>query len=160
MSAAKVTSEQKPLTESQLKEFRIASNRVSLESLRYAGDICGYTALLTETIAALEKIVQGDPARNLDSVNCRQLYAKAAKSNYREEPLLHAIKISLKWGASDGSGEFMVGNLVDPIYAARLKSRERHSDGEVYRRQREIHCQYLGPYYRQLKTDKEKTREE
>jgi len=73
--------------------------------------------------------------------------------------LLHAITIALKWGASDGSGEFMVGNLVDPIYAARLKSRERHSDEEVCRRQREIHHQYLGPYFRELKTDKEKPKE-
>jgi hypothetical protein len=53
----------------------------------------------------------------------------------------------------------MVGNLVDPIYAARLKSRERHSDEEVYRRRREIHDQYLRPYYRQLKVDKENSKE-
>jgi hypothetical protein len=53
----------------------------------------------------------------------------------------------------------MVGNLVDPIYAARLKSRERHSDEEVCRRQREIHHQYLGPYFRELRTDKEKPKE-
>lgn len=115
--------------------------------------------LLTETIAALDKIVQGDPARAFDSVHCRQLHNKAVKSNYREEQLLRAITIALKWGASDGSGEFTVGNLVDPIYAARLKSRERHSDEEVYRRQREIHDQYLRPYYRQLKVDKENTKE-
>jgi hypothetical protein len=39
------------------------------------------------------------------------------------------------------------------------EGRERHSDEEVCRRQREIHHQYLGPYFRELKRDKEKPNE-
>jgi hypothetical protein len=83
MSAAKVMSEkpraaQQPVTESQLKEFRIASNRVSLESIRYAANICGYTPLTTETITALEKLIE------TGSANFRPLYQRATRST---EPL-------------------------------------------------------------------------
>jgi hypothetical protein len=144
------------LTEEQKNEFRKASNRVSLESLRYAADICGYTPLLTETIAALDNLVQRDPvSRDFDSVHCRQLYGKAAKSNYREEPLLHAISIALKWASAEGKGQFMVGNLVDPILYARLNRKEKHSDAEVYQRLDEIHRQCLDPYYQKLKAERE-----
>jgi hypothetical protein len=41
MSASRPTA-QPPLTEGQLKDFRIASNRVSLESIRYAAEIVGF----------------------------------------------------------------------------------------------------------------------
>lgn len=64
MSAAEVMSASKPkaqppLTEAQLKDFRIATNRVSLESIRYLAGIVGYTDLVTATITTLEKLVQG-----------------------------------------------------------------------------------------------------
>jgi hypothetical protein len=42
------------LTKSQTQNWWVASNRDSLESLRYAADICGYTPLTTATVAALK----------------------------------------------------------------------------------------------------------
>jgi hypothetical protein len=78
---------------------------------------------------------------------------KAAKSNFRDEPLLDAILISLKWASSEGKGQFMAGNIVDQIYAARARRKEKHSDAEVYEKLEEIRRQCLDPYYQKLKTE-------
>jgi hypothetical protein len=50
-----------PFTEEQLRQFRNASNRASVESLRYAADIWRYTSLTTETITAPEKLIETAP---------------------------------------------------------------------------------------------------
>src|ERR1700730_4957711 len=50
---------------------------------------------------------------------------------------------------------FSSSNIVDPIYAARLRRKEQHSDDDVYRRLEEIRQRCLAPYYEQLKNDKE-----
>ncbi len=47
----------------------------------------------------------------------------------------------------------MVGNIVDPVYAARGRRKEEHSDAEVYERLEEIHRQCLNPDYQKLKTE-------
>jgi hypothetical protein len=100
MSAAEVMSAkpkaQPPLNEAQLKDFRIASNRVSLESIRYAAGIVGYTDLVTATIVTLEKLVEGSASTS----ECRVLHKRATSSTFRDEPLLDAILIALKWAAS------------------------------------------------------------
>lgn len=139
---------QPPLTAAQLKDFRTATNRVSLESIKYAAEIVGYTDLVTATTAALETLVESGSAQ------CRQLYNQATKSTFRDEPLKDAITVALKWANSDGTGGFAIGNVVDAIYAARLQRKEKHSDEEVYRKLREIHDQYLGSYYQKLKTER------
>jgi hypothetical protein len=79
------------LTEAQKSQFRIASNRVSLESIRYAVGICGTTPLATETITALEKLVE------TGSANLRPLYQRATKASLAEEPLLDSILAALRW---------------------------------------------------------------
>jgi hypothetical protein len=125
----------RPLTEILLKEFRNASNRVSVESLRYAANICGYTELTTETITTLEKLIE------TGSANLRPLHQRAAKSTFSEEPLLDAILRALKWASSNGTGGFRVGNVVDAIYGAKLKRGEPNSDAETYARLAAIHDQ-------------------
>jgi hypothetical protein len=133
------------LSKSQLAAWVIASNRVSLESLRYAADIWGYTPLTTATVAGLENLIEGG-----DAGDCRKLYRRALKASLREEPLLHPILLALKWAASDGRGEFMVGNCVDPIYNVRLQTHQPNQDSVTYEKLREIHNRILGPYYEQL----------
>jgi hypothetical protein len=133
------------LTEEQLRQFRNASNRVSVESLRYAANICGYTELTTETITALEKLIE------TGSANLRPLYQRATKSTFADEPLLDAILCALKWATSDGTGPFQVGNLVDAIYTAKCKNGQTYSDEETYQHLGEIHNRFMGPYYQQLK---------
>jgi hypothetical protein len=135
----------KKLSQSQLAAWVIASNRVSLESLRYAAAICGYTPLTAATVAALENLIEGG-----DAAGCGKLYRRAIRASLREEPLIHPILLALKWAASDGSGEFMIGNFVDPIYAARLQARQKTQDSVTYENLREIHDRILGPYYQQL----------
>lgn len=88
MSAAEVMSASKPkaqppLTEAQLKEFRIATNRVSLESIKYAAGIVGYTDLVTATITTLEKLIEGSASAS----NCRVLHKQATKATFRDEPV-------------------------------------------------------------------------
>jgi hypothetical protein len=137
---------EKRLTESQLKAWRIASNRVSLESLRYAADICGYTPLTTETITTLETLITG----RASSADCRVLYQQALNATLRSEPLIHPIRIALDWASSDGSGEFLVGNIVDPIYSAKWDAGEPNPDAETNKKLEEIRHNILGPYFRQL----------
>ena len=144
-----------PLTPTQLAEFRTATNQISLESLRYAADICGFTPLLTETVAALEKIVASDSrTRDLGSAQCRQLYDRAAKSDSHHEPLLHAIRTALVWAAKtslEPNGNFMVGNIVDPVCYARQRRGDKHSDEQTYRELEAIRSKHLTPYYERLK---------
>jgi hypothetical protein len=71
-----------------------------------------------------------------------------------EEPLLDSILAALRW--ANGKGGFMVGNIVDPIYAARLKRNEQHSDDDVYRTLDGIRQRCLAPHYEQLENDKTK----
>jgi hypothetical protein len=144
---------EKQLTAAQLNDFRIASNRVSVESIRYAADICGYSPLTTDTITALESSIE------TGSANFRVLLQRATKSTFANEPLLGAILCALRWASSENKGGFRVGNIVDAIRAAKLKKRLPHSDVETYKKLEDIHSQYLGPYYQKLKTDEENTKE-
>jgi hypothetical protein len=137
------------LTKSQLETWRIASNRVSIESIKYAADIVGYTNLTTATIRTLENLVAG----RVSAADCRALYRKAEKATFNAEPLLDSILIALKWAASDGTGEFMVGNVGDAIYAAAWERGGENTDAEVFERLRAIHDQYLGPYFKQFGQD-------
>ena len=43
----------------------------------------------------------------------------------------------------------MVGNIVDPIYAAKLECGEENPDSETDSKLAAIHDQHLGPYYKQ-----------
>src|SRR5437870_642057 len=117
---------EKRLTKTQLKEWRIASNRVSVEAIRYAADIVGYTDVTRATITALEAIINdltrhGSTEGRASVAECQKLLQKASKATLRDEPLVHPLRIALKWAASDGKGEFLVGNIVDPIYATKIK---------------------------------------
>lgn len=121
-----------------------------MESLRYAGSVCGTTPLVSETIAALEKIIE------TGSANLRPLYQRATKSTFATEPLLDAILCALKWASSECVGGFQVGNVVDAIYGAKLRRGEPNSDAETYEKLNEIHNRFLGPYYEQLKLKNER----
>jgi hypothetical protein len=44
-----------------------------------------------------------------------------------------------------------VGNVVDAIYAVKVKARQPNPDAETYDKLRDIHDAILTPYYRQLK---------
>ena len=50
-------------------------------------------------------------------------------------------------------GGFAVGNIVDAVYAARLKRGELRSDKEIYQRLDDIRRQCLSPYYEKLNTE-------
>jgi hypothetical protein len=147
------------LTETQLREFRIATNRVSLESIKYAAEIVGQTDLVNATVAALEKLIENGSANScsVDCPNLRALYQRATKSTLDAEPLLDAILTALRWAISEGKGGFAVGNIVDPIYHTRFQRKEEHDDDEeVYQRLEEIRRQCLTPYYEQLKSEQGK----
>jgi hypothetical protein len=47
----------------------------------------------------------------------------------------------------------MIGNIVDPISAARLRRNEQHSDDDVCRTLDGIRQRCLAPYYEQLEND-------
>jgi hypothetical protein len=68
-----------PLTATQLKDFRVATNRVSLESINYAAEIVGYTDLVTATVAALETLIETGSA---DCQSLRVLNQKAANPTF------------------------------------------------------------------------------
>lgn len=138
------------LSKSQQPQWRIASNRMSVEAIKYAAKIVGYTDLTTATIVVLESLISGRASTN----DCRALHLKAKKSTFRNEPLLDSILIALKWASSDGTGGFMVGNIVDPIYAMALNRGESNPDAETNKSLIEIHDRVLGPYYQQLQKSK------
>ena len=75
----------------------------------------------------LEKLVEGSASTS----ECRVLHKRATSLTFRDEPLLDAILIALKWAASEGKGEFMVGNIADPIYAVKTQAGEPNPDEET-----------------------------
>ena len=51
-------------------------------------------------------------------------------------------------------GEFMVGNIEDPVYAAKTQAGEPNPDEETRNKLEEIRRRHFGPYFQQLKTEK------
>jgi hypothetical protein len=147
----------KTLTPIQQEQFRIATNGVSLESIKYAAEIVGSTDLVTATVAALEKFVEAASGNCRTTCNdLRVLYQRAKQSTVAAEPLLDAILTALRWANSEGKGGFAVGNLIDPIMHARTIRNETHDDENVYQKLEEIRRQWLTPYYEQLKKEQGK----
>jgi hypothetical protein len=147
-----------PLTPIQQEQFRVATNRVSLESIKYAAEIVGYTDLVTATVAALERFVETASGNCRTTCNdLRVLYQRAKQSTVAAEPLLDAILTASRWANSEGKGGFAVGNIVDPIMHAKTIRSETHDDEKVYQRLEDIRSQWLTPYYEQLKKDQGKS---